>query len=132
MAARRPPVVGIRSALIGGLAPLLPRGWKLHPYRKAPDAINQTTVWVKLGSIEKLPEAPVSGVNLITYTVTVAVPEADFADADERLDMDVITLTDALDALPMVRRARADAVAVADLYLGYDISVEVITQPIKE
>lgn len=132
MAPRTRKPVGIRSTLVEGLRPLLPRRWKLHPYRTAPDAINQTTVWVKLGSIEKLAEAPISGVNLVTFVVTIAVPEADFAEADERLDTDVIALTDAIDALPMVRRARADAVAVTDLYLGYDISVELITQPVKE
>lgn len=131
MAARKKTVT-VRSALVDGLRPLLPRGWKLVPYRTTTDDINQVTVWVKLETIGKLTEAPASGYLLVTFTVTVASTKASFTEADRDLDGRVIDLFDAIDSLPMIRRAEAKAVAVSDTHLGYDITVELVTQPTKE
>ncbi|MCS5513997.1 hypothetical protein NY537_14735 [Curtobacterium flaccumfaciens pv. betae] len=117
----------VRAVITDALKPLLPRGWKFFPYRVTPDAINSTTVWVRLQTIAKLPEAPKSGVHVVTYVVTIAVPEADPSEADARLDDDVIALVQALDLLPNIRRATAEQVAVTDTSLGYDITVEIIT-----
>ncbi|TDW64759.1 hypothetical protein EDF51_11129 [Curtobacterium sp. PhB25] len=130
--ARKKPDAGIRSTLVNGLRPLLPRGWKLHPYRTVPDDINQTTVWVKLDTIDKLPEAPQSGANLVTFVVTVASTKVLLQEADADLDDRVIELMHALDALPLVRRASARQVAATDVHLGFDISVEVLTYPIPD
>lgn len=130
MARRKPD--GIRSTLVDGLRPLLPRGWKLVPYRTVPDDINQTTVWVKLDTIDKLPEAPASGTNLCTFVVTIASTKASLQEADADLDDRVIELVHALDALPLVRRASARQVAVTEVHLGYDITVEVLTYPIPD
>ncbi|MEN0101842.1 MAG: hypothetical protein AAGC90_02855 [Curtobacterium sp.] len=128
--ARRKPIGEVRQIISEALKPLLPRAWKFFPYRVPTEAINGTTVWLKLSSIEKLPEAPQSRAHVVTYTVTVAVPEADLSEADARLDDDVIVLVHALDALPNIRRTRAEQVSVADAYLGFDITVEIITYPI--
>jgi len=122
----------VRAVIIDALKPRLPRGWKFFPYRVPVEAINSTTVWVRLQTIAKLPEAPQSGVHLVTYIVTIAVPEADMSEADARLDDDVIALVQALDLLPNIRRATAEQVNVTDSVLGYDITVEIITHPIPD
>lgn len=123
---------GIRSVLVDGLKPLLPRDWKLMPYRTTTDDINQVTVWVKLRSLEKLAEAPASGYMVASFVVTVATPKAALAEADADLDDRVVELVHALDALQMVRRSSAEQVAVSDTHLGFDITVEVFTRPETE
>lgn len=128
--ATRKKVGEVRQVITGALKPLLPRGWKFFPYRVPTEAITSATVWVRLQSIDKLPEAPQSKAHVVTYVVTIAVPEADPSEADARLDDDVIELVHALDALPNIRRTRAEQVAVADAYLGFDITVEIITFPL--
>ena len=125
--ATRKQVGEVRQVITSALKPLLPRGWKFFPYRVNPDAINSTTVWLRLQTIEKVPEAPQSQAHVVTYVVTVAVPESDPSEADARLDDEVITLVHALDALPNIRRTRAEQVSVTDAYLGFDITVEIIT-----
>ncbi len=127
MPAKKP--AGARAVLVEGIRPLLPRRWKLHPYSGAPDAINQATVWVSLRSIEKMPEAPQSRWLNTTFTVTIASSKASITEADEDLDDLVLDLFAAIDALPMVKRAGAERVAVNDTYLGFDITVEVYAGP---
>ena len=124
MAARKK-VGTVRSALVSLLEEHLPSAWRLEPYRRKADAIKATTVYLKLGSVERIPEAPMSG-HVASFTVTVADPATDWAQADAALDDNVIELVMLLNRADAVKAARAEAVVVNDTYLGFDISVEVI------
>lgn len=117
----------VRQYLDGELTPLLPAGWTLIPNQRMPETISVTTVVLKLLKIEPLPEAPIGSLKN-TVTITVADPHTDQAKAEDALDESVLTLTTALDGHKNIIWKDADKVLVNDTYLGWDISVEVITE----
>jgi hypothetical protein len=129
---RRKIATRYRGWVTDQLKPLLPRGWDLIPYTRVVDAITVPTVMVKLQTITRLPEAPMSS-HITAYTVTIVNPAADPGEADASLDDDISELLHALDeirneaGLPTLRWTRAERVAFSDTYLAFDITVEVIT-----
>lgn len=108
------------------LTPLLPDAWSLIPNQRIPETINATTVVLKHLKIERLEEAPLGQLRN-TVTLTVADPHQDQVTAENELDESVLTLCTALDALPKLNWTGAEKVLVSDTYLGWDITLTVIT-----
>ena len=120
----------VRSDLDALLAPKLPAGWKIIPHQTVPETLHTITVVLKHYKLEKLPEAPQR--HLTNYfTLTVASPLTTVAKAEDDLDDAVLELVTAIDTLASVDWTEATKVLVNDSYIGWDISLTVITQPEK-
>lgn len=129
--ARRKVTEQYRRWVTDSLKPLLPRRWTLAPYTRKPDDLNGPTVIVTLQTIKRLPEAPL-GSQVATYLVTIVDPAQDWSQADAALDDEIVDLISALDmvrnenGLPVLRWTSADRNTWNDLYLAFDITVDVI------
>lgn len=119
--------VSVRDYLAAELAPLLLVGWKVIPEQRMPDTIKSTTVVLKHLSIEKLAEAP-AGHLRNEVVLTVATPHEDIAKAENALDDAVVKLLSTLDGHKTINWASAKKAQVTDAYLGWDITLTVITE----
>lgn len=116
-----------RDQLVEWLTAALPAGWKLINSERNFDVLVQTAVIIKQDTIAKLPQAP-RGAWTVSYTLTIADPHKKFEDAEIALDEDVLELFEILDLMDNVYPSTAKKVVVNDSYLGYDVTVAVITQ----
>lgn len=129
--ARRKVAEQYRRWVTDRLKPVLPRRWTVAPYTRKPDELSGPTVVITLQKIQRLPEAPL-GSQIVTYLVTVIDPAADFAQADQNLDDEIVDLISGLDSVrnedgtPVLRWITADRNTWNDIYLCFDITVEVI------
>ncbi|WP_349902607.1 hypothetical protein [Parafrigoribacterium humi] len=108
------------------LTPLLPSGWTLIPNQRMPETITVTTVVLKHLEIERLDAAPLGQLRN-TVVLTVADAHQNQTTAENELDESVLTLCTALDALKNLNWTGAKKVLVNDTYLGWDITLTVIT-----
>lgn len=120
-------VPGVRGYLVAELAPLLPADWRLIPAQTIPDQIDRTTVVVKHGRMTKLPEAPIGNLQH-SIVLTIAHPSANIGAAEDALDHAVIELTTALDGHDRIDWTDAEKVSVESKWLGWDVTLTVITQ----
>lgn len=124
--------VSVRTWLEGQLKPVLPASWRIIPNQRIPETIDRITVMLSFTRIERLPEAPIG--SLKNYvTITVADPHQDLVKAENALDDAVNELCTALDGLSdQLLWTGASKVLVKDLYWGWDITVEIITEKEEE
>jgi len=90
------PEVYVRKTLIDALKPLLPSDWRLIPYATNLDTISRPVVMLRLKTIEKLAQAPLSH-RTATFTLTVIEPRTEPGPADDALDDKLIDLLAAID-----------------------------------
>jgi len=120
----------VRSDLADLLTPKLPADWKIIPNQTVPETLHTVTVVLKHYKLEKLPEAPQRHLSN-SFTLTVASPLTTIAKAEDDLDDAVLELVTTIDTLSSVDWTDATKVLVNDSYIGWDISLTVITQPEK-
>lgn len=118
--------VSVRDYLKAELTPLLPTGWKFIPNQRMPETISKTTVVLKHTQMERLAEAPLGQLRN-TVILTVADPHQDQIRAENALDDSVLELVSAIDTLVPINWTAAQKVLVNDTYLGWDITLTVIT-----
>jgi len=116
----------VREWLEDQLTPELPEGWRFIPNQRMAATIDRITVVLKHTDIERLPEAPL-GTLRNTVVLTVADPHEDQVRAENELDDAVLELCTAIDGLPNINWTRASKVLVNDTYLGWDITLTVIS-----
>lgn len=120
-----------RQWVLDGLRPHLPSDWELRDRGVRTDAVERITVFVQLDGIKRLPEAPLRR-HLATFTVVIAVPDANPEDAIDSLETGVVALLHALDETrnehgqPVLRWTGADRTVLNDR-LSFDVGVELIT-----
>lgn len=117
----------VRDYLKTEITPLLPATWSIIPNQKIPETISKITVVLKHLRILPLAEASIGSLRH-HVTVTVADPHGDQVLAENALDNAVLELLTALDGHSKIVWTDATKVLVNDTYLGWDISLEVITQ----
>ena len=117
----------VRDYLEAQLKPLLPGTWTFIPNQTMPETISQTVVILKHGRIEKLPAAPI-GHLLNTVTLTIVDPHVDEVKAENALDDAVVELCSAIDGMDRINWSLAEKVTVKDPYIGWDITLTVITE----
>jgi len=118
------PEVSVRDYLVAELT--FPESWRLIPNQRMPEKIEQTTVILKHLRMEKLAEAPVGNLRN-TVILTVADPHTDQVEAENALDEAVLTLITALDGHIRINWTLAEKVAIRDPYIGWDVTLTVIT-----
>jgi hypothetical protein len=116
----------VREWLQATLTPLIPTAWAFIPNQKLPETIARVTVFLTLKEIEPLPEAPTSTLRN-TITLTIVSPLQDEVKAENALDDDVLALVTALDGHPRMTWSKATKVLVRDPYIGWDITLAVIS-----
>ena len=116
----------VREWLQAQLRSELPEGWKFIPNQRMAATIDRITVVLKHTDIERLPEAPLGNLRN-TVVLTVADPHEDQVRAENELDDAVLELCTAIDGLPNINWTRASKVLVNDTYLGWDITLTVIS-----
>jgi len=119
--------VSVRAYVEAQIKPLLPAEWKFIPNQTMPETISQTVVIVKHSRIEKLPAAPIGHLQN-TVTLTIVDPHADEVKAENALDDSVLELLTAIDGHERINWSLAEKVAVKDPYIGWDITLTVITE----
>lgn len=118
----------VRTALYDALKPLLIGKYSLRPNGTNLEQIAKPTVLVRLLTIQPTPERPLSSLTL-GYTVTLASPKTSPQQAENDLDGDVFEILQRLDQIESVEWSQASKVTVSDKYLGYDITVSMLTNP---
>jgi hypothetical protein len=104
----------------------IPEAFRLIPNQTMPQTIDRPTVVVKHLRMEPLAEAPVGHVRN-TVILTLADHHETEAIAEEALDTAVVELLTALDGHEAITWTEAEKVSVVDRYLGWDITLTVIT-----
>lgn len=117
----------IRNWLAEQLAPLLPSGWKVAAGMGIPATIDRTWVAIKNLRIAPLAEAPTSHLNNFT-TVTIASKFTDQAKATDVVDDQVLELVMDLLTIEGLTFIDANKVLVNDTYIGWDISLSIISR----
>lgn len=118
-----------RQALVDALTPLLPKGrngWKLIPTQRSYDQLDRVCVVLKQQKITRLPQTP-NASHRVDFVITIISPNTDIDKAETDLDEQVDVLLHNLDAIKSVDWTDASKVEVSDKYLGYDVSVYIIT-----
>lgn len=103
-----------------------PSGWNFIPNQTIPETIDRITVVLKHLRMEPLPEAPVGHVRN-TVVLTIADHHSAIATAENELDSAVVELLTALDGHARIAWSLAEKVSVEGRYLGWDITLTVIT-----
>lgn len=119
--------VSVRDYLTAELTPLLPSTWKIIANQRVPETFDTVAVILKHLHIETLAEAPIGSLRN-RVLITIADPHTDQVRAENALDEAVLELCTALDGHSRIIWTGADKVLVTDTYLGWDITVEVITE----
>jgi hypothetical protein len=119
------PAGSVRDLLVEALT--FPAGWAVIPEQRIPGTLSQTTVILKHSRIEKLDEAPIGHLRN-TVTLTVVDPHTDQSLAENELDDAVLALITSLDGHPWINWSLAEKVAVRDPYIGWDVTLTVVTQ----
>lgn len=121
----------VRAWLQQQLEPLLPAKWRIIPNQSMPQTIDRPTLIIKHLEMERLEEAPLGSLRH-QITITVADPHEDQVKAEDALDDEVLQLCTALDALSGLTWTGAKKVAVRDPYIGWDITLTVISTKTKD
>lgn len=117
----------IRNWLAEQLTPLLPSGWKIAPGMGIPTTIDRTWVAIKNLRIAPFAEAPKGHLTNFT-TVTVASKFTDQAKATDVVDDQVLELVMDLLTIEGLTFIDANKVLVNDTYIGWDISLSIISR----
>lgn len=118
----------VRELVKGLLQPLITGNrWVVKPHTvKQLETVARTTVFIEHTGIDPLPAAPIGNVNN-ECVVTIVSPLLDYAKAEDALDAKVLDLVNALDADERLGWVNARKVEVADTYLGWAITLTLIT-----
>ena len=101
--------------------------WSVKPHTvKQVQTLSRPTVFIEHTGIDPLEAAPVAHVSN-TCVVTIVSHRTDYTQAEDDLDVPVAQLIAALDAHEQLDWTEARKVEVADTYLGWAITLTVIT-----
>jgi|GEM_PF-2893902 len=121
----------VRGWVESKLKPLLPRTWKLVPYQRNLDEVDQTTVMLRLQRVTKLPEAP-GGAYLAEWTMTVIHPGQDVIRGQKMLDQQLFELLDAILGLRAtglnIDWSDAQSVVFGERNEAFDITIRTILE----
>lgn len=111
------------------LQPLITgNGWSVKPHTVRQVAtLDRPTVYIEHTGIDPLAAAPVGSVDN-TVVVTILDHHTDYTQAEDALDAKVMDLITKLDAHERLNWDNARKVEVAEKYLGWAISLTVITE----
>lgn len=117
-----------RKQLADYLSEHLPKSWRVIPEQRTYDYANKTTVVVKQSGLARAVAAPI-GIRTVEFTLTVVSRfKSDMGSMEDDLDARVPEFLDVIEAAPGLKWTTATKVLVDELYLGYDIAVEVNTK----
>jgi hypothetical protein len=121
--------MGIRTIVIDGIKPLLPRGWQFIPYQSNVDTLEprKPVVMLKLQEFSRAAAAP-GGALTVSYILTIAVPGTDPEPVENDLDDKIIDLVHAIEGVPNLKWTEAKRVVVGAANQGYDITIELTTK----
>jgi hypothetical protein len=101
--------------------------WAVKPNTvKGITTLAKPTVFIEHTSIEQLDAAPIGNVSN-TVVVTFLDSHTDYAQAEDALDGDVLDFITQLDASDRLDWTKAEKVTVIDTYLGWAVTVNLIT-----
>lgn len=120
----------VREQVAALIKPLITGNrWSIQPHtvKQLGTSLTRTTVFIEHTGIDPQPIAPVGMVDN-TCIVTILSALADWQKAEDALDAKVMDLIAALDASTILTWSNARKVEVAETYLGWAITLTVITQ----
>lgn len=108
--------------LAKALRPLLPKGWAIVASGRSIDETQKTTVQIRLLSIERSPIARL-GAWQLNYRTTISVPEKLTANAEAKLDDQVLELLAAIETANITWTKCEKVVLNDGRRLGYDLDI---------
>lgn len=115
----------IRSSVIAEIQPLLPEAWDIKPGISKLDTLSKTTVFCEYTRIEPLEEAP-QGNARCSFELTVVPPKTDIGKAENDVDGNVVDLVLSLDKHRWISWSLAEKKTLADIYIGWVVTVSAI------
>lgn len=101
--------------------------WSVKPHTvKQISTLSRPTVFIEHTNIEQLPTAPIGQVQN-TLVVTILSHHTDYVQAEDALDAAVLELIVKLDEHLRLNWVRAEKITVKDTYLGWAITLTLIT-----
>ena len=122
-------VTNVRTLLADELRELLPPSWVVFNHGVELDNPMKPTVLVRQSTLARTPGAP-RLYRDAGMTVALVEPGLDAEKVEDALDLDVATLIDALEAVPIPGLVWSDAQRVTfnDRFQGYDIHLTITTE----
>lgn len=119
----------VREQVAALIQPLITGNrWSVKPHTvKQLTTISRPTVFIEHTGIDPLPTAPVGRVDN-QCVVTIVSQLTDYQKAEDALDVKVIHLINALDGSDHLEWLNARKVEIADTYLGWAITLTLLTE----
>jgi hypothetical protein len=123
------PAQTVRGWVEAQLKPLLPSTWRLVPYQRNLDELNQVTVMLRLQRVVPLDEAP-NGAWRAEWTLTIIHPGQDVTRAQKLLDQQLFELLNAIRDVRATGQnidwSDAQSVVFGDRYEAFDLTIRTI------
>lgn len=118
----------VRAVVRTLLQPLITGNrWSVQPHTvKQIGTLSRTTVFIEHTNIEQLPTAPIGQVQN-TVVVTILSHLTDYVMAEDAIDPAVLELIVKLEEHQQLNWVRAEKITVKDMYLGWAITLTLIT-----
>ena len=122
--------MSVRDELQARIEAAIPADWRVIPSQRSFDSIDGPTIILKQLKLANTQGAH-RGSYTYTYVLTLIVPGEDMERVEADLDEHVEGLWQILDGLSNISPQDAEKVSVKDLYLGYDITTEILAQKVS-
>lgn len=130
MSSETPEIADVRSFTVAQLKALVPDTWDVKPGLATPGTLSQTTLYIEYKTIERLAEAPQSGLTC-TFEATVATQLTDLAKGEDDVDASVVELLVGLNRHEQITWTLAEKKSIAGANLGWALTLKVIALPIQ-
>lgn len=116
----------VRDYIVAQLEPNLPDTWQVESGVPTIGTLAKPLLWIEYTSFEPLPEAPLSSI-MVGADVCIATSLADLRKGEDDADEQVSALYEAAFAARSFYRITATKTVFADRYVGWRMSVVVVT-----
>lgn len=116
----------VREYIVGQVEPNLPTDWKVDPGIPTLGTLSKPVLWVEYTAFEPLPEAPNSSIK-VTADLCIVTNLTDLRKGEDDADEHVATLFEASLAARSFYSITARKTVFADAYIGWRVSITVVT-----
>lgn len=116
----------VREYIVGQVSPNLPADWKIDPGIPTLGTLSKPVLWVEYTAFEPLPEAPLSKIR-VTADLCIVTNLTDMRKGEDAADEHVAALFEAALAARTFYSITARKTVFSDSYIGWRLSINVIT-----
>lgn len=116
----------VRQHIVDEITPNLPAGWEIDPGIPTLGTLSRPVLWVEYTAFEPLPEAPLAKIR-VTADLCIATSKTDLRKGETAADEHIAELYEAAIVANTFYSITAQKTVFADAYLGWRLSINVIT-----